>query len=92
MDRWSWPVDFIVTKWSSDITLIEFKLASNQNALALKQVEQYKKSNQTNKALVVIFCFNSDEVQKISKKIKEKNLENTHKIIDVTPKISASKQ
>lgn len=92
VDRWSWPVDFIVTKWSSDITLIEFKLASNQKALALKQVEQYKKSNQTNKALVVIFCFNSDEVQKISKKIKEKNLENTHKIIDVTPKISASKQ
>lgn len=92
VDRWSWPVDFIVTKWSSDTTLIEFKLASNQKALALKQVEQYKKSNQTNNALVVIFCFDSDEVQKISQKIKENNLNNTHKIIDVTPKISASKQ
>lgn len=92
VDRWSWPVDFIVTKWNFDTTVIEFKLASNKKFLATQQVKQYKDSNQANNAIVVIFCFDSDEIAKTTKKITENQLENTHKIIDVSRKISASKQ
>lgn len=62
-------VDFLVSKGSSDSTLIEFKLASNTNLENnLKyQDEIYMRCCETDKALKVVFCFNTDELTRVNK-------------------------
>lgn len=61
------PVDFKVSRGSSDKTIVEFKLAKNrkleQNLQA--QVEIYKKANRTDKALKVIFYFSESEHKRV---------------------------
>lgn len=90
VDNWSWPVDFKISFWAEDITVIEFKLATNSKALPIKQLESYKNANNTYQWLIVVFCFDESEVKKIEKWIRTKKLENAF-IIDVSPKKSASK-
>lgn len=89
-DNGTGPVDFIVSMWADDVSAIEFKLASNPKSLPTKQVESYKKSQNTVNGLIVVFCFDQSEIQKIEKWIDEKKLEWCY-LIDVTPQDSASK-
>lgn len=66
-------VDFIVTKGSNDGTIVEFKMATNSNLSDnLKcQVPVYKKSNQINNAITVIFYFSNEEFQHVKKILKK---------------------
>jgi len=51
------PVDFKISKGSKDATLVEFKLAKNSKLKQNleKQLEIYKKANNTEKGIKVIF-------------------------------------
>lgn len=90
------PVDFKISRGSSDNTLVEFKLAKNtklKQNLA-KQVEIYEAANSTNKSIKVIFFFSSDEKLRVKGILKELNMENDKNIILIDAsyenKISAS--
>lgn len=60
-------VDFIISKGSADGTLVEFKMASNSdlNSNLKHQVPVYKKSNQIDNAITVIFYFSKDEQERV---------------------------
>lgn len=89
------PVDFKISRGSSDSVLVEFKLASNsklKNNIA-KQVEVYKKANHTKQAIKVILYFSDEEYQKVNKILKELDLLDDRNIILIdacNKKISAS--
>lgn len=95
------PVDFKISKGSSDISLVEFKLASNsQLAKNLSnQVKIYKKANQTNDKQIigytVIVYFTEQEYDRVWKILKQINRQNDPTIILIDArldnKISASK-
>lgn len=70
------PVDYKISKGANDITLVEFKLASNGNLkVNLKnQVEIYKKANNTKDALKVILYFTESEFKKVKTILEELNL------------------
>ncbi|MDP3058271.1 MAG: hypothetical protein Q8N36_02305, partial [bacterium] len=77
------PVDFKVSKGSKNTALVEFKLASNsklKNNLA-KQVEIYKKANNTDRAIKVILFFTDEEHDKIISILNELKLHNCRDII-----------
>ena len=77
------PVDFKISKGSSDKTLVEFKLAKNtklKQNLA-KQVEVYESANQSNNSIKVIFFFSFDEEKRVKDILKELNLANDNHII-----------
>jgi hypothetical protein len=61
------PVDFKISKGSSDKTLVEFKLASNRKLEKnlQKQVEIYQKANKTLSSLKVIIYFTEEEHKKV---------------------------
>ena len=88
-------VDFKISKGSRDITLVEFKLASNtklRNNLA-KQVEVYKAANQTDKAIKVVLFFTDDERAKINTVLNELGLQGNKDIVLIdarNDKVSAS--
>lgn len=67
--------DFIVSKGAVDSTIVEFKMASNPNLNSnLKyQVPVYKKSNQIENAITVIFYFNKDEQQRVVSILEKQN-------------------
>lgn len=88
-NQWTWPADFTISKWVDDVTVIEFKLATNNKAIPIKQLDSYKRANNTKKWIIVIFCFSSEEVKKIEKKIEKGKVKDVF-IIDVTPQKSAS--
>ena len=90
------PVDYKVSVGASDITLAEFKLASNSK---LKQnlehqIEIYKEANNTKKSLKVIFYFSAEELAKTKRILTDLNLTDDRDIILVDcrrdNKISAS--
>ena len=89
------PVDFKISKGAKDISLVEFKLASNsklKNNLA-KQVEIYKKANNTDRAIKVILYFSDEEYKKINDILNELKLSGQKEIILIDArdnKISAS--
>jgi hypothetical protein len=77
------PVDFKVSKGSKNTALVEFKLASNsklKNNLA-KQVEIYKKANNTDRAIKVILFFTDEEHGKITNILNELKLHDCRDII-----------
>jgi len=77
------PVDFKSSRGSADSTLIEFKLASNsklKNNLE-KQVEIYKKANNTEKAIKVIVYFTESERNKVYKILEDLDLKDDENII-----------
>lgn len=90
-------VDFKISKGSSDVTIIEFKLASNTNFKSniTNQVEVYNKANKTNKSITVIFCFTQDEIRSVKCILQNTGLikKENYIIIDcIRNKPSASKR
>ena len=67
--------DFIVSKGAADGTIVEFKMASNSdlNSNIKYQVPVYKKSNQIDNAITVIFYFSKDEQQRVISILKKQN-------------------
>lgn len=88
------PVDYSVSKGSSDKTLIEFKLASNSKLKQNleKQVEVYEKANNTTNSIKVILYFDVTEFNKVIRTLKQLQIENSPNIIliDAGRKKSAS--
>lgn len=88
------PVDYAISKGSSDKTLIEFKLASNSKLKQNleKQVEVYEKANNTKKSIKVILYFDAVEFNKTMKILEELKLDKSPNVvlIDAGKKISAS--
>lgn len=65
------PVDFQICL-PRDLTLVEFKLASNSKlSHFFKQIEDYKKTNNTRKAICVIFYFSEEEEEKVNRILLE---------------------
>ena len=90
------PADFVISMGSSDVTIIEFKLAKNSNLdHVFEQVKIYKKANSTKNYIVVIFYFNDSEYRKALNSLKktntEKDLNENVFLIDCRLKESASK-
>jgi hypothetical protein len=67
------PVDFKISRNALDKTLIEFKLASNKKLKRNleNQVEVYQKANKPSKALTVITFFTENELNKVSRILRE---------------------
>ena len=81
---------------SSDVTVIEFKLAKNSNLKhVFEQVKIYDKANNTNNDIIVIFYFSYKEYNKTLTEIKNANKEELINqniyLIDCQIKESASK-
>jgi hypothetical protein len=76
-------VDFVISKGAKDKTLVEFKLASNSKLKQnlAKQVERYLEATQTKDAIKVILYFDSSELSKIQKVLKELKLKEGKTII-----------
>lgn len=77
------PVDYKVSYGSVDMSLIEFKLASNSKLKQnlAKQTEIYAKANQTNVKIKVILYFTEGEYAKTRKILNELNLNNKENVI-----------
>ena len=77
------PVDYKVSRGSTDKTLVEFKLASNSQLKKnlLNQVKVYEKANQTKKSFKVIIYFTERELQKVENILKGLKLEENTDII-----------
>lgn len=73
----SGPVDFKASRGSGDSSLVEFKLAKNSQLKRNleSQVETYKQTNQTKKALTVIFFFSDSELTKVQKALLDLKLD-----------------
>jgi hypothetical protein len=90
------PVDFKISRGSTDSTLVEFKLASNSKLKKNleKQVEIYKKANNTEKAIKVVVYFTESERNKTDKILGDLGLKTDKNIILINArtddKISAS--
>jgi hypothetical protein len=77
------PVDYKVSAGAWDKSLIEFKLASN-TALKRnleKQVEIYKKANDTDKAVKVIVSYTAKDEERVKKILKKLGIENEESIV-----------
>lgn len=91
------PVDFKISRGSSDSTLVEFKLASNSKLKQNleNQVAIYEAANQTRKSIKVILHFNEEELLKVNKVMKELGLAGDKNIVLIDAsrdnKVSASK-
>ncbi|MCB0164245.1 MAG: hypothetical protein KDI79_08475 [Anaerolineae bacterium] len=77
------PVDFKISRGSSDKSLVEFKLASNTQLKRNleKQVAIYERANDTDKSLKTILYFSKPEFDKVKKILRELELENDPDII-----------
>lgn len=77
------PLDFKVSKGNADKTIIEFKLASNtklkQNLQS--QVHIYKKANNTDKSITVLFFFTEKEEKKIDRVLEELQIKKKRNIV-----------
>lgn len=90
------PADFVVSKGSNNVDVIEFKLAGNSKGLPIvfDQAEIYKKANNSKEKTIVIFYFNDKEYTKATKLInelkKQDEIGKTLFLIDCREKESAS--
>jgi hypothetical protein len=77
------PVDFKISKGSTDKTLVEFKLASNSKLKQnLKhQVEVYEAANNTSKSIKAILYFTETELEKVQKILKDLGLTGRREIV-----------
>jgi len=67
------PADAIVSFGAKNQCIIEFKLASNSKLKnVFEQTEVYKKANQADDSIIVIFYFSEEELQKVNRIINEK--------------------
>ncbi|MEO6326472.1 MAG: hypothetical protein ABIQ65_17750 [Thermoanaerobaculia bacterium] len=88
------PVDFKVSRGRADMSLVEFKLASNKQLKKNleNQVAVYEKANDTTKSLKAILFFTDSELAKVNRILKDLGLDadNTIILIDARPKPSGS--
>lgn len=79
------PVDFKISYGSKDKTLVEFKLASNSKLKQNleNQVEIYKRSHDTDKAIKVILFFSEEEELKVNAILRELGLDNEKYIVQI---------
>ena len=72
------PVDFAISRGSTDKTLVEFKLAKNSKLKQNleNQVKIYEAANRTKKSLKVIFYFSLAELTKVQEVLRELALDN----------------
>ena len=77
------PLDFKVSKGNADKTIIEFKLASNSKLKQnlQNQVDVYKKANNTNKSITVLFFFNEKERNKLERVLRELQIKKQENIV-----------
>jgi hypothetical protein len=89
------PVDAKVSKGRKNANLVEFKLAKNTGLEKnlRNQVKIYEKASDTDKSIKVIMYFDDRELEKVTRVLKELDLDKREDIvlIDASPKISASK-
>lgn len=89
------PVDAKVSKGKKNANLVEFKLAKNTGLEKnlRNQVKVYEKASDTDKSIKVIMYFNDRELEKVTRILKELELDKREDIvlIDASPKVSASK-
>ena len=77
------PVDFKVSKGATDSALIEIKMASN-SALERnleRQVEIYKRANETKKAVKMIIFYTEDEEKKVKRVLERLGLSDSESIV-----------
>lgn len=75
------PADAVVSKGSKNQNVIEFKLASNSKLKhVFEQTEIYKKANETENSIIVIFYFSEAEFNKVKRIIEDAGL--TDKVDD----------
>lgn len=89
--NWRWPVDFKVSMWAQDKTLIEFKKGSNSKLKdnLLNQTKAYQKANDDAECIKVVFCYTEKEIWKVEKIVSTNKIENVI-IVDVQKKKSWS--
>lgn len=77
------PADFKVSRGSPDMSLVEFKLASNSKLKQNleKQVAIYQKASDATRALKVILYFTETELTRVQNILKELNLSSSDDII-----------
>lgn len=77
------PVDYKISRGSSDSTLVEFKLASNSKLKQnlQNQVEVYKNANATKKTIKVIMFFSDSEFAKVLKIMNELELKEGKELV-----------
>lgn len=70
------PADSKISMGSTNITLVEFKLASNTKLKKnlQNQVEIYKAANNTTKSIKVIIYFSADELKSVQEILRDLNL------------------
>ena len=89
------PADYKVSFGSGDSTIVEFKLAKSSSLKRNleNQTDIYKTASKSASDISVVLCYNSAEIRKVKKILKEINKEEYENIIliDASPKTSASK-
>lgn len=83
VDNGRGPVDFKISRGSTDSALVEFKLAKNSKLKQnlLNQVAIYKKANRTEKALKVIFYFSFLEKKRVEAILQELGLTDDESVV-----------
>ncbi|WP_434779306.1 hypothetical protein [Neisseria sp. Ec49-e6-T10] len=89
------PVDYKISKGSSDKSLVEFKLASNSKLKQNieNQVKVYEQANQTKKSIKVILYFSDQELEKINRIFRDLKISESKNLVTIDArigKISAS--
>lgn len=79
------PVDFKLSMGTGDSTLIEIKMASSSSLERNleRQVEIYKKANETKNSVKVIICYTVEEQERVSRVLKRLELEDDESIFVV---------
>lgn len=77
------PSDYVVSKGAADKTVVEFKLAKNSKLRQNleNQVEIYKRANNTDLAIEVIFFFYEQEQKKVERILNELSLAGNDQIV-----------
>ena len=79
------PVDFKISRGSSNKSLVEFKLASNTQLRRnlRKQVETYKAASDSPNALKVILFFTEQQYEKVRKVLQDLGLERNPDVVSI---------
>ncbi len=77
------PVDFKISRGSSDMSLVEFKLASNPQLKRnlQNQVAIYEQANNTKRSITVILYFSAEERARVNSIFTELKIENRSDIV-----------
>lgn len=86
------PADFTLSDGAVDVTVIELKKANNSKLRAnlLNQLGAYKRANQTEKGVAVIFAFNEKQENKVNKLLIELGLKDNLYVVVIDAKMKAS--